>query len=192
MQPGDDNTPETKEPVQPASNWQFSADSGEPAATQQTQVSPPQSVSWTASEYIAHARGFGWFVLLGLGLFVVVTLIYFVTKDVLATVMVGIAGITFASFAARPPKVLNYTIDSQGVQIGHKHYGYAELRSFALLDDGPLPAVLLMPLKRFLPPITVFYEPKEEDAILDALSAYLPHENKEPDLVDKLMSRIRF
>lgn len=169
-------------------NWQYSGTDAADSAP--ASIEP---VSWTASEYIEHAKGLGWFVLLGLGLVALVAVVYFATdKDIVATAMVGLAGLIFGIFAARPPKVLQYTISAAGVQIGDKLYPFKEFKSFAVLAEGPLPSLLLLPLKRFLPPITVFYDPKSEDAILNALAEYLPHEDKEPDVVDRLMSRIRF
>jgi hypothetical protein len=173
-------------------SWQFAQD--DTMGTDATAAGPnsPATVKWTASEYIAHNKGSAWFALLGVGLFVLVGVVYLLTKDVVASVMVGVAGATFGVFAARPPRVLNYQVDRTGITIGQRHYPFAEFKSFAIVEEGPLPSVLLLPLKRFLPPITVFYDPKEEDAIINTLGSYLPHENKEPDLVDRLMSRIRF
>ncbi len=166
-----------------------------PFESQQPQThpdAPVAHVTWTASEYIAHAKSMSWFVLLGVAMTVLVIVVYFVTKDILASVLVGLAGITFGVFAARPPQVLTYSIDSHGIQIGKRSYQFNDFKSFALTESGHFPSVLLMPLKRFLPPITMIYDPKEEDAIINALADYLPHEEKEPDMVDRLMSRIRF
>ncbi len=185
---------EAQPQAEPTANWQYT-DGNEVAADSSGQPQPTptlQPLSWTASEYISHAKGFSWFALLGACLFVVVAVVYMLTGDIIASVGVGVAGIAFAVFSARPPRVLQYTITEQGVQIGQRFYSYHEFKSFSVMHDGPLPSVLLMPLKRFLPPITIFFEPQSGDAIIDALSSYLPHESKEPDAVDKLMSRIRF
>jgi len=177
--------------AEPQSDWQYTADAEIPAQYNSPQAAPAP-VTWTASEYISHTKGPGWFMLLGAGLFVLVAVVYLLTKDIFASAGVGVAGITFAVFSARPPRVLDYAITEQGVQIGQRFYPYHDFKSFSVMHDGPLPSILLMPLKRFLPPITVFYEPQSGDAIIDVLSAYLPHESKEPDAVDKLMSRLRF
>lgn len=150
------------------------------------------AIQWTASEYVDHAKGPAWFALMGFGLFVIVVLVYLVLKDVLAAILLGLAGITFGIFSGRRPQVLQYAIDSQGIHIGNRLHAFEDFKSFTLTGSGPLPAILLTPLKRFLPPITVFYDPKEEDRIIDALADYLPHEDKEPDMIDRLMSRIRF
>lgn len=177
---------------EPATNWQFTEGSAEPQVDASSPSQDTKTASWSASEYIAHNKGTAWFALLGVGLFVFIAVVYIATKDVVASIMVGIAGVTFGVFAARSPRVLEYTVNASGIQIGQKLYTYADFKSFSLAEDGPLPAIILLPLKRFLPPITVFYEPKEEDSILDVLADYLPHEEKQPDIVDKLMRRIRF
>lgn len=177
-------------PSEPEANWQFTSNEN-PTSTglAPAQINP---VSWSASEYIAHNKGVSWFVLLGVALFVLVVGAYFVAGDIITPVVVAIAGITFGVFAGRPPRVLQYSLDSRGIKIGDKFYAYSDFRSFDISDDSPLPAILLLPLKRFLPPITVFYEQKEEDAILNVLGSYLPHEEQQPDMVDRLMRRIRF
>jgi hypothetical protein len=160
--------------------------------TDQNQVPRGEVVKWTASEYVDHAKGPAWFALMGIALFIVVGVLYFVTKDILASVLVGLAGITFGVFAGRRPQVLEYSISPGGITIGQRTHTFDDFKSFSLTESGPLPAILLLPLRRFLPPITIFYDPKEEDKIIDALADYLPHEDREPDLVDRLMSRIRF
>lgn len=123
---------------------------------------------------------------------VVSAVVFLLTRDVIAPVVLAIAGIIFCVFSARAPRVLEYSVNEQGVHIGPRLFPYHDLRSFAVSQEGPLPSILLIPLKRFLPPITVFYEPQSEDAILAVLSSYLPLEQKQPDAVDKLMSKIRF
>ena len=180
-----------QEPVpEPSANWQFT---GTDSANQSASATVSQQpVTWSASEYIAHAKGTAWFVVLGAGLFVLIAIVWLFTKDVLAAILVGAAGFSFGMFAARPPRTLQYSVGNRGIQIGQKLYPYQDFKSFALLEDGPLPSILLLPLKRFLPPITIFYDPKEEDAIIAVLGDYLPHEEKQPDIVDRIMSRIRF
>lgn len=174
---------------QETGGWSYTEES----ETNGTSPAPhAQPVTWTASEYVAHSKGPAWFVALGLGLFAVMALVYLLTRDILSSVLVGVAGVTFGAFAARQPRVLQYGIDATGVHIGGRTFPYQELKSFTVQHDGPLPAIVLFPLKRFLPPITVFYDPQGEDEILLALGNYLPLENKQPDAVDRLMKRIRF
>jgi hypothetical protein len=192
--PVEQTPPPAPDPIPPAetpeTSWQYNESTEEALGNvQQPQITP---VSWTASEYIAHNKGMPWFAALGLVLFLVVAGTYLITKDIVTSAVLAVAGIAFGVFAARPPRVLEYTVDSHGIKIDQKYYPYKELRSFDIVDEGQLPSILLMPLKRFLPPITVFYDLKEEDAILNVLGSYLPHQEQQPDMVDRLMRRIRF
>ncbi len=170
--------------------WVMTNEDSAPDSYIQTEAS--DQVAWTASEYVAHSKNSGWFMLLAGSVIAVIVLVYVLTSSILSSIMVGIAGMAFGIFAARPPRVLQYSVQSQGLQIGPRLYPYQEIRSFTVRHEGPLPSIVLTPLKRFMPPITVFYDPESEDAIIDALSNYLPHEDKSPDVVDRLMSRIRF
>jgi hypothetical protein len=188
--------PASAQPTLAAIEEKIAAENPTPAFYQEeparNELPTGEVVKWTASEYVDHAKGPAWFATMGIALFIVVGILYFVTKDILASVLVGLAGITFGIFAGRRPQVLEYSISPQGITIGQRKHDFADFKSFSLIESGPLPAILLLPLKRFLPPITIFYDPKEEDKIIDALADYLPHEDREPDAVDKLMSRIRF
>jgi hypothetical protein len=166
---------------QPVFEQTFQPSSGEGAA-----------VSWTASEYIDHAKGPAWFAMVGVGIILLSVVVYFLLKDFVAPILLALAGTTVAVFAGRKPQVIQYAIDDSGIHIGQRTYSYGDFKSFSLTEAGPLPAILLTPLKRFLPPITIFYDPNEEDKIVDALADYLPHEDKEPDMVDRFMGRIRF
>lgn len=199
MQPGETITPGTDKP----SAAETAVPPTQPEATPQPiqleqatdepgiKIEAP-TVSWTASEYVSHEKGASWFVMVALALVVAAVLAYVLTKDIVAVVVIAITGVTFGVFSARSPRVLNYSIGQQGVQIGQRLYPFNEFKSFAISEEGPLPSVLLMPLKRFLPPITVFFDPQNGDDIIATLSDYLPFEHKKPDAVDKFMSRIRF
>lgn len=209
MQPGQTITPGGDEPQQnvaaeqtvsvPASIPELPAAESTPAFDGQAPEQPTpgmyageDAVTWTASEFIAHHKGGPWFVILGLATLVISATMYLLSKDILATVAIALAGVSFGVFAARQPRVLQYTVDDHGLTIGERTYGYGEIHSFALLEDGPLPSIIIMPMKRFLPPITLHFAPEETDKIADALAARLPHEDRQPDAVDMLMSKIRF
>jgi hypothetical protein len=49
-----------------------------------------------------------------------------------------------------------------------------------------------MPLKRFMPPLTVYLAPEMEEQIVDFLAQLLPFERHRQDAVDGLLKRIRF
>lgn len=185
-------------------SWQFKPDATPPVQKAQplsatdyptTQQSSPEvplaEVSWSASEFIAHEKSAMWYVALFGTTIVVVALIYLLTKDIIAVVAIGFVGILFGFLAAHKPRVLNYHLDSQGLTIDQKFYPYSDFKSFGVVQEGAFSSIVFMPMKRFMPTLTVYYPPENEDQIVNALSQYMPFAPAAHDLVDKMMRRIR-
>lgn len=162
------------------------------AEQQQAVVSQDSAITWTASEYVNHHKNFGWYASLFIIAGVAAALIYLVTKDMVSAVVVVVAAVVFGVYAARPPKVQHYAIDDHGVGIGPKLYAYNELKSFSVIDEGPFASITFMPMKRFMPALSIYYDPQDEEKIINALSQHLPMEQRDHDLVEKLMRKIRF
>jgi hypothetical protein len=177
------------------SQWAFHNE-GESQAYGRTGQEPRNtgatSVSWTASEYIAHPKGPTWFIGYGLALAALGTIIFLITGDKIAPIMIGIMGILFGIFAGRQPQTLSYTLDHHGVQLGPKLYTFESFKSFSVIPEGATRSILLMPLRRFMPAVSFHYAPEDEDKIINILGSYLPHEDRQPDLIDQLMRKIRF
>ncbi len=175
------------------SNWQFKPDdTAAPAPSSPASVSNATPVSWTASEFIAHQKSAGWYILLSLAAVAVAVVIYFLTRDYISSGIILLAAVALGVFAARKPRTLNYQLDNTGIHIGSKSYPYGDFKSFSIIDEGMISSITLTPLKRFMPPLSMYYEHKDEDRITGTLGAYLPFEEGKPDMVDNFMRRIRF
>ena len=191
--PPADPTPPSDQSAPPAAGWQFKAED-QPAAAPGGAVpsSNVQPVSWTASEYIDHQKGAGWYLLLLVGGALIAGVLYLLTRDIVSSVIVLIAVIILAVFAARKPRTLQYQVDDTGVTIGPKLYQYGLFKAFWVSDDTAVGSITLLPLKRFMPPITLYYDNKDEDSIVEVIGSFLPLEQDHKDHVDRLMHRIRF
>ena len=170
--------------------WQYSGEQNQSQDT--THYADMASVSWTASEFIDHEKSSGWFVSLAAftGLAVVVT--YLISKDWITVVAILVAACLFGVTAKRRPRTLQYDLDSTGVRIGGKPYAYADFKSYSVIEEGAFNSIQLMPLKRFLPPISLYFPPEQEEQIVDLLADYLPHEDRDHDPIDRLMKRMHF
>lgn len=165
------------------------------APTQQAAPSQPSdaAVSWTASEYIAHQKNFGWWLAFGTLVVIVCAAIFLWTRDIISVVAIVVIAILFGYYAGRKPVVQQYHITEEGVYIGDKLYHFSELKSFAIVRQGAFSSVEFLPLKRFMPYIPMYYAPDQEDAILNTLSQYLPFESeRHQDPIDRFMHKIRF
>jgi hypothetical protein len=175
-----------------AGNWQFRTEADTPVAPGTRSGALPQDVSWTASEFIAHEKSGGWYALLVLGAAVVTALVYVLTKDKISTAVVLLAAIAFGIFAARKPRTQQYSLTGQGLQIGQKFYGFQDFKTFSVSEEGAIASIVFAPMKRFMPPLTIYVAPDIEERVVDFLSAYLPFEEHKADAVDSMLKRIRF
>lgn len=148
-------------------------------------------VSWTASEYQDNPKSAGWFALLATVSVLSAIVFYLLTEDLIPTLVIAMVGIMVGVFAARKPRVLRYSLDRSGVYIGDKLYAYDMFKSFSVGTDQAMGYIQLMPLRRFMPPIIIHYDPADEDKIADTLASYLPFEEHKRDMADRLARRIR-
>ncbi len=170
--------------------------SGEPGASSELGQSPAPAakfnVSWSAPEFIHHDRGFGWYLLLIAGTAVLAAGVYFLTKDVFATGTIGVLGVIVAFFGTKKPNVAAYELTDSGMRVGEKLYSYSLFKSFALIREGAISSVNFVPIKRFMPPVSAYFDPKDEQKIVDALGEHLPYEERGLDSIDRISRRLRF
>lgn len=149
-------------------------------------------VSWTASEYVAHEKSPGWYATLFAGSGVLVLIVFLITKDLLASIVILLACLAIAVYAARKPATNQYVINEKGIQIGDAFHPYREFRSFSVVAEGAIDSIWVKPLKRFAPVVVMYFSPDDEQKIIDVLANFLPHEERELDAVDRFTKRIRF
>lgn len=175
----------------PATGWQFTDDASD-VATQTPAADLPAELNWTASEFIAHEKSTGWYGLLAVAAVVMAALAYLLTRDVVSTGVVVFAIAALGVFAGRKPRTQQYGLDGHGLQIGQKSYAFQDFKTFSVVEEGAIASIVFMPLKRFMPPLTIYVAPDVEDQVVDFLGAYLPFEQHKADAVDGLLKRIRF
>lgn len=164
-----------------------------PVVEQKVQpVNNSDSVSWTASEFIAHQKSAGWYGILVTVALILAGTIYLLTRDLITTGFVVFGAVVLGYYASRQPRELEYRLDANGVAIGDKHYDYDVFRSFSIVTEGAFSSVVFMPLKRFAPLRAVYFAPEEEERIVNVLMPRLPFEEYSHDAVDRLMRHIRF
>jgi hypothetical protein len=115
-----------------------------------------------------------------------------IAHDIISVVVILVAAFAFGMLGSRKPRQQQYGLSAGGLDIGQRHYGYDEFRSFSVAHEGAFSSIVLMPLKRFAPLMTIYYAPEDEDKIVDLISVNLPFEDRKPDPIDNLMSRVRF
>jgi hypothetical protein len=169
-------------------NWDYHA--GKSAADAPDKN--PRAVNWTASEYIDHKQGFGWFASLVLATLLLAGLVYVLTHDYFAVAVIVLVGIIVGIFARRTPKELHYHLSADGLKIEEKLYPLGQFKSFAIIQEGPICNLEFVPLKRFMPPVSAYFETADTKRIIAVLEDFLPYEERRLDGVERLSRRLRF
>lgn len=150
------------------------------------------SITWTASEFVAHHKSVGWYGVLALGAVILAAIIWLLTRDLISAIVVIVAAVVFGFYGARQPRELQYSLSSRGLSIGPRHFALEQFRSFSIITEGAFSSIVFVPLKRFAPLVTIYYDPADEPKIVALLSDTLPHAERERDMIDRIMWRIRF
>jgi hypothetical protein len=164
----------------------------QPSTAQPSAPADDGSVEWTASEFVAHEKGAGWFLLLAVAAVVIGALLYLITRDVFSAGIVPAMAVILGVAGARKPRVVSYRVDQSGLTVGKRYFPYREYKSFAVPDDGPFASVVLVPMKRFGFPVSAYLAPDSEEKVVEVLAEHLPMERDKLDLVEKLMRQLRF
>ena len=169
----------------------------ETAASQPVSTAiPPQStegsISWTASEFVAHKKGSLWYLAVILASVILSGLILLLTRDKISSIAIIVVTIILIFFGAKRPRELEYRIDKEGVLIGPKSFTFDLFRSFSIVHQGVFSSLVFYPMKRFSLLTSVYFDPLDEQKIVAIVSSYLPLEERQRDIIDDLMWKIRF
>jgi hypothetical protein len=158
----------------------------------QNETDKNRMVNWTGSEFIANHKDKRWFVSFFGALALGVAIIFILTRDYISAISVAIVGVLFAFLANHKPRQLSYMIDNNGINIGPKFYPFEQFKSFSLAQDGAIGYVELLPMKRFMPDVSIYFPPEEADKVVAILSDHLPHHEDGERQIDKLAKKLRF
>lgn len=170
------NTPQPQSPV---------------GVPQQSEVSN-ETVTWEASEFVHHEKSSLWFLALVLIAVALLVLDYFLIQSVTFGVLIVVMALTSAVFARRPPRTLTYAVSPDGLLIDQKFFAFEEFRAFGVVQEGAFYSIRMVPNKRFMPMVSVFFPTELGEHIVDVFGSVLPMEQIERDPLDKLVEKIRF
>lgn len=155
------------------------------------QPSIDEPVRWQAQEYIQHDKSAGWFVLFAVAFIVLMAIAIFLIKSITFDILVPVMAIALFVYVNRPPRVLDYTLSRKGLYVNDHLYPFAEFKGFGVVHDGKEFSVLLLPVKRFKPGVSVYFPEEAGEAIVDMLGARLPMQELHLDVVDRIIRKLR-
>jgi len=181
-QPTELYVPETEQPNVPEA---------EPTDEPQKNIPTEEPVHWAAAEYIHEEKNGLWFMIFGIVAAALIALDIFFVKSYTFSALVAVMVIAVIVFTRRPPNEVQYTLSGdQGLYIGEKLYHYSDFKSFGYIRDGEHNSIMLIPIKRFSPAVSVYFPEEVGEAIVDILGARLPMEDLKLDIIDKIVRKL--
>jgi hypothetical protein len=173
--------------------WQYN--SGELTGDQAQQPLGPvdeASISWTASEFIEHDKSLSWYTLLAVVAVVLSAVLFFITREVLSVIAVIMMALVFGVYGSAKPKTRTYVVDNEGLMVDDKRYDFSNMKSFSIIEEGPLPYIQILLRQRFSIAVTVYTDPNQIEQIAEYIGQHVPYDQKKRDFTDALSSKIRF
>lgn len=188
-------------PVEPATEKestpaeQGDSEQADDAATDEpgnAQQAPDEPVNWVAQEYIHLEKGGLWYVLFAVVVLGLLALDIFLLRSYTFSALVVVMAVALVIYSRRPPRTLQYTLSlKHGLYIGEKLYSFNDFKAFGLLQDGDHHSIMLIPIKRFAPGVSVYFPEEAGEKIVDILGNRLPMRPLKLDLVDHVIRQLR-
>ena len=150
-----------------------------------------EPITWTASEYVQNDKHALWYLVLIVATIVLLGIAIFMKAWTFA-VLVVVMGIALGVLAGRPPHSIKYVLSDYGLRVDEKTFAYHDFRAFGVVQDAALYSIVLVPNKRFMPNVTIYFPGEMGEQIVDIFGSFLPMEHIELDFVEKLMRKLHF
>lgn len=160
-------------------------------ATPSSESSNVEPVRWQAQEYIQHDKGRMWFVVFAAAFLALMAIAIFLIKSITFNILVPVMAVALYVYVNRPPRVIDYTLSRKGLHINDILYPFADFKGFGVVHDGKEYSILLLPVKRFKPGVSVYFPEEAGEAIVDMLGARLPMQELHLDIVDRIVRKLR-
>lgn len=150
-----------------------------------------EPVHWTASEYVHGEKNWLWFAIFAVVVVALIAIDLLLIKSYTFSALVVVMAAAVLVYSRRAPKEVNYTLSvDQGLYIGEKLYHFSDFKSFGLIRDNDQHSIMLIPIKRFAPGVSVYFPDEVGERIVDILGARLPMENLKLDMIDIIVRKL--
>lgn len=149
-------------------------------------------IHWSSSEFIYREKSSAWFISFVVIVIILILSDIFLLKSYTFSILVLVMATAVVVFSRRPPRVINYALSgNHGLYIGEKLYHFNEFKAFGIIQDEGYNSIMLIPIKRFSPGVSVYFPQEVGEQIVDVFGARLPMENIKLDALDIIVKKLR-
>jgi len=155
-----------------------------------TTVSEVQPIRWQAPEYIQERRSPWWFIGFWAVAILLMAAAIFVIKSITFAVLVPAMAAALMIYSHRPPRILNYVLSGKGIYISEKLHSLTEFKSFGIMQEESIPSLMLIPVQRFRPGLTIHFPAEAGESIVDLLGQRIPMQEIKLDTFDRIIRKL--
>ena len=173
---------------------QVAAETTTDAANTPAQVSRldlTQPFSWQATEGVVHQRNSMWYIAFAIVVLGLMALAIFVFNSITFATLLPVMATAVIILSTKQVRTITYSVSPKGVYVADKLYDFSEFRAFGVIQDPEYASILLLPVKRFSPGVTLYFDEKDGEQIVDMLGARLPIKEVKIDALEKFIRFIR-
>lgn len=148
-------------------------------------------VRWEAAEYIQRDKSAWWFVVFAVVVVVLMALAIFIMQSVTFAILIPVMAAALLVYNYRSPRIINYTLSRKGLYVNDHLYPFKDFKSFGVIHEDDEYSIMLIPVKRFKPGVSVYFPEESGEAIVDMLGVRLPMKEVKLDAVDKILRKLR-
>ena len=148
-------------------------------------------IRWQALEYMQHQHEPIWYIGFGATVLVLIAVAIFVFKSPTFAVLVPVMAVALALYVRRPPATIDYTVSRKGIHVNDRLYTFDQFKSFSVVRQETTNHVVLIPRKRFQLGQNIYFPTEIGEKLVDMLAARLPMKEISPDIIDKLLAKLR-
>jgi hypothetical protein len=137
-------------------------------------------------------KGPWWYILFVVIVIGLIAIDILLLKEWTFSVLVVVMAVALVVYIRRPPRDIQYSLSGrQGLYVGERLYHLSDFKAFGLIKDGDHHSIMLIPIKRFAPGVSVYFPEEAGERIVDILGQRLPMENLKLDAIDVLVRKLR-
>ncbi len=155
-----------------------------------TTLPEQQPIQWQAPEYIQDHRSPWWFISFWAVVVVFMVIAVVLIRSWSFAILIPAMAAALTIYSHRPPRQMSYVLSDKGLYINEKLHPMAEFKSFGVMREEAWPSVMLIPVKRFRPGLTVHFPVEAGEAIVDMLGSRIPMQDIKLDFFDKLIRQL--
>ena len=148
-------------------------------------------IRWQALEYMQHQHEPIWYIGFGATVLILIAVAIFVFKSPTFAVLVPVMAVALALYVRRPPATIDYTVSRKGIHVNDRLYTFDQFKSFSVVRQETTNHVVLIPRKRFQLGQNIYFPTEIGEKLVDMLAARLPMKEASPDIIDKLLAKLR-